>query len=612
LGLLVFFDIVGSGINDLFFPKKKEENRIVSWLLGFGFFIFCWFLIGLVVPPVFINILISIVVITVIFLPNYISQKKYLSLFKEIWRLKIPFLIIVLFLPAVFIKASLPPYYWDEMAYQFISPSTLQSIGKWQFTGDLYGDLPRTLNTFFLLVFSLTKTYSIARLFHFAILATSMLFAYKSIKKNFGFWPALLFVAIFFSIPQDIVFTSTLGYVDVAAYSFLLIGLLSMVDYLQAKDNDALLLSAIFWSLSLGVKYTALTAFGPSLLLLLFILIIKKQKNIINYQFFSKLIVLSIIFGGFWYLKNLIVFANPLFPFYFPCRGVAKSVCPASSTFFDGWTYKISFDNIRPILGSLFNKGYAVFITLAITPILMFFNKNRRITLTSLFLIGSIFLEFIILKFTSGFMIRYHQHIQLFLLLLIVIQHNNVYKNVFIRKASKYLFAGLCISTLVLLLMTVKYTNSLKFLRWDEINYALGNINIYSWTNERFPNVNGAVNWCDRPPEGKRMPLAQIDPDMIWYKDDGLMRVFMTNCYYENPPLNGIPLNEVLFEAKILKLQFYNATPNNCVEENDIKPFSPSEKPAVMDMRKLNNLLICNSQKVAPGLYYFDYKNIKY
>ena len=194
LGLLLFFDVLGSFINH-FFLKFSTKLRSVYWLFGLGVFICIWFVAGFFIVPHRLPIIISIILILLITLPNYFWHKEFSPLWSTIRELKLPLLILLPLMPAVFVKSSLPPYRWDEMVYHYISPWQLQHLTTWHFAGGLYENLPRVFDTFNTLIFSLTHTYSIARFFHFLIFCglifkkTSLLMALKPHWASLNFIP---------------------------------------------------------------------------------------------------------------------------------------------------------------------------------------------------------------------------------------------------------------------------------------------------------------------------------------------------------------------------------------------------------------------------------------
>lgn len=611
--LFVFFDSLGTMVKRFIFRSKNDDvSRILNWLIGFGFFIFVWFILRFFIPPRQSSVLLSIVILFLISLPTYLKDKELHKLFIAVWQLKIPLLVIAPFLPAVFVKASLPPYYADEMAYQFIPPYFRELIDIWRFDGGLYSNVPQLFNTFFNLVFALTKTYSIVRLYHFLILTTAMAYTYLKLKTHFGRLAAFLFVFTFFSLPIDIVLISTLGYVDVATYSFILIGFISMADYLFSKKIEPFILSVVFWAMALGTKYTAITIFVTSTIIILTtIFFVHKSifQKLIPSKTLFKCVILFVLFGGYWYIKNLIAYGNPIYPFLLPCLRYAQ-FCETQAVNFFAWTTPITLRNIPGIIKELLPANFPLQIALFVSPVLALLNRNPKTRILSLILTLTIVLEFILLKQFSGFYPRYQQHLQLLMLLLITIQVSNRYRSGFLGLISGTFYLIVFGYVLASFVSTVIYTNSLKFVNWTEINYARGKISVYGWVDQRFPKVRAGIDWCENPPGGKPLALARYDPDMIWYEYDGFMRSFMTNCYFENPPLEDLPIEKVIPTAKEKKLRFWTITPNRCLPQADVKKHLDYEGEHQLYLRQLNNIIVCHSQEVKPNLYYFDYATL--
>jgi hypothetical protein len=612
--LFLFFDILGTFVKRIILGKNdNDKSRIINWLIGYGFFIFIWFIASLFIAYKREPVLVSIVALTAVSLPYYIKIQGYKSLLGEFWRLKVPILIISGFLPAVFIKASLPPYYADEMAYHFISPFTLSVLDKINYTGGLYADSPRLQNLFYEISFSLTHTYSVARLFHFTILATSMLYAFGILRKNFGLFAGFLFVFIFYSLPQDIVLTSTLGYVDVAAYSFLLIGIISATDFFINKKESSLVLAVLFWAMNLGTKYTGVTSFVVFILTFTGVSIIFKRDllKVFNKKMLIRLIIVFGMFGGYWYIKNLIIYGNPIYPFIFPCRGEYAVDCQTGGSFFGTWTMKVTFSNAYKILSLLFNKNIFLRIAVLLVPVLAFLGRSKKIRLLTVLLVTPVLLELLILKYFSGFYIRYHQHMQLYLMIALVIQFSYAFPTKDRRNLSKLILTGVIITCLSTYLYTIKYVNSLKFLNFYEIGYATGSVSIYDWTRWKFPTMDYTLRWCEEPPIENVKSFARFDPDLTWFDYEGKVRVFLTNCKYVNPPLHGVDVDKVIKVAKEKELKFLISSTSKCQSYDEMVGDRKSyEDDYKFYLRELNNEIVCNSEEKIPYLFYFDYEKV--
>jgi hypothetical protein len=613
--LFLFFDFTGTFIKHKLLKISDKGTRIVNWLLGFGFFIFLWFLLSLFITPGRDQILISITVVTIFTLPDYIKNGEYKHLIGEIWNLRTPLLVIAPFLPAVFVKASLPPYYSDEIAYHFISPFTLHTLAPIKYLGGFFSSLPRTLDLFWQLVFTLFHTYSVARLFHFMILVTAILFTYLILKKNFGFLSGFLFVLIFFALPQDIVFTSTLGFVDVGAFSVLLVGVVSAIDFFLTEDRGSLLLATAFWAMSLGIKYTGLTAFVPFLTTFLVTLCMLRKRlfRLFSAGFVIKLMVIFLLFGGFWYVRNFIWWGNPIYPFIFPCWGTHVLKCPITSSYFGNWTTKINISNLMPILNQLFPKAWFVLVAIAVSPILAFLTKGKEIKRIFILIFIPVILELIILKYFSGFTIRYQQHLQLYLILTIAIIFTQKYRKRFINVTTAGVLILLMVGSISLYVFTLRYTYT-QSLNRNEVLYAIGQMTIYDWVDIHFPRMKFITRWCENPSDNKPTPLAVFEPPLIWenlqYDDEYYLRSFVTNCFVETPAFKNLTTTEVQY-LKEKKMNVWIASISKCVPPDQIVPTYPYETESDLSMRKTNNKIICQSTEVGQHLFYFDYTKIK-
>lgn len=616
-GLFIFFDILGTFIGKKVFKLKVDGvSRILNWLLGFGFFVFVWFLLSMLVVPDPGRILISIGILMIPSLPLYIKDKEYLELIKEIWNLKVPILIIFPFLPAVFVKASLPPYYADEMAYHYISPLTLKLMTPIHYVGGLFSNVPRTLELFWILIFSLLKTYSVARLFHFMFLATSMLYCYSVLKKNFGFLIGLIFLLAFFSIPQDIVFNATLGYVDIGAMAFLTIGLISAIDFILNQNENSIVYAFLFWAMSLGTKYTAVSSFV--VFALVFIILFAKFKKgeikKIIAQAWLQVLLAFFVFGGYWYVKNFIAYGNPIYPLIFHCWGIVAKECPRTDLFLGDWTTKVNLHNIYPILVELVPKNQLLRLLVILAPLISLFGKNKKIKWLTVLLFVAVILEMIILKYQSGFYLRYHQHIQIYLLLGAVLVFANTYTNRLIKIFVKLTLLGLVVTSFFMYIYSVRYTNST--MDWNEINYAVGKTDIQGWLDYKFPRLRDFSRFCSNPPDGKFTHFEIFEPELVWsdmkYDDSYFLRVFETNCAYYSPDLFANVLgSQALQYAVDAKLKFWFASIYDCTSNEEANTPYPGLPKIMVLSRKLNNDFVCNSTQIGQHLYYFDYTKVK-
>lgn len=618
MAVFIFFDIVGYVFNHCF-VKAPDHLRPVNWIFGMGIFVFVWFLLYFFIPLNSSYILVSASVFVLLFLPSYLRNNGLPSLLSCFKNNPWPLIILLPILPAVFVKASLPPYYFDEMAYQFLSPISIIKQTTWDFwPGGFYQNLPRTLNLFFWLVFSVVKSYSPARLLHFIIYSTSMFSIYLWIKKNFNFYAAITFFVLFLYLPQDVLTSSTLGYVDIASIFTASLGAISLLDYLLHRNTSSFLSSSVLWGLSLGIKNTPLTSLLSYLIVFAIFLVIDKyrhpKKSIPSFKMILSSAVLFSIFGGFWYIKNLILFYNPIYPFVFPCRAGLAEVCGKGSAFFNGWMQPINLTTFPIIFSGLMANlrplGYLFILNL----LLLFRQNNKNILKASLYILLSVSLEFILLKNFSGYYARYHQHIQISLYVLLVLQVVNI------KLGSKQRNLVFTVFSLILFFIAarniprfLKNTYSAQYLPSYETNYALGKSDIRQWISLKFPKMKDFIFFCETPPKGEVFKYAWIDPDLIWFEYDGMLRTFMTNCEIFNPPIEGTPISEVYSFILKNKSDFYFPSARTCVPANELKkPNNIFTSPHQLYLNQLANKLVCLSQPTdTPYLYHLTWKALK-
>lgn len=183
--------------------------------------------------------------------------------------------------------------------------------------------------------------------------------------------------------------------------------------------------------------------------------------------------------------------------------------------------------------------------------------------------------------------------------------------NKLVQIGARLAIISIFISSLFFYTYTVNYVNSLKFLNWNEINYAIGKIDIYDWIESSFPRMSYTIKWCEMRDGDEIKKLARFDPDLIWFEHDGLKRAFMLNCDYINPPLYSSDISNLMAIAKEQKLKFYISSYSRCLPGSDVVKVHPTERDDMFLLRRINNEIICNAKEVEPYLYYFDYENIK-
>ena len=314
-------------------------------------------------------------------------------------------------------------YHYHPINSVFVNP-----IQNWQTAESihLYQMLPRLLETGYILFFSLTKTYAVARLLHFLIFFSSIFSIAIFLKKNLNIVSATVYTFLVLFLQGLILIESTFGHIDVGAAALANLTLITICGYLLTREKGYIFAAAGLFGLSMGIKYTVLTFLVAITVAGAIITVCERYQEILKslweikkHKFFLQKVnylliipVLILIFGGYWYVKNYFVTGNPIYPFLFACKD--NIPCGTKHEFFGDWGITLDIKNFETIKNELFSKNNNLFITtltsLFLGLILSSLIKNKIVRTLSLLIPLSIFIEIMVSRSISGFFIRYYYH----------------------------------------------------------------------------------------------------------------------------------------------------------------------------------------------------------
>ena len=585
---LLFFDVLGSWFDRLFI-KSPETYRPAIWLYGLGLFILLWFGLHFYIPFRSTTILLSALPLVLIAGPGYIRHRSWLTLINYL-KANLPIVLMIgILLPALWIKASLPPYLTDEVNYHFLSPFDVRTQLSWDFDspGDLYSYtnfftfVPKIFDTLFWLPFAITKTYAPSRLIHIAIIFSATCAIYSWLKKRFGHLSANLFALIYLYLMPDLLVIGTSGYIDFSVGAVIALAIISLIDPLFTGDFDKLTTSAIFWGLAIGNKYASLSAFifFPVLFLLFKGILRTKDKISPKVIIISTLLVL--LFGGYWYIKNSIYTLNPIYPFLFDCR-ITPCTTPAEANNFDSFATQVTLSNLPAIFSDIVSKKIPL-LFLSILAIFLIITKGGRKekTVFSIFSLG-VLLELILGRYFSGFVIRYLHYFQILLVIITVLPVN-------LSKIYRYCLFAFVVFNFA---QTMKTTYGVwHYLSPQEIYYTfgIGGTNIKTWIKDRLPQNKDLAFWCGEPGE---KTLYVIDRTiLIPPTREQHFLIFNVNCQ-----LAKLPAGQTYQDLLNAKTPLMLASTSTCQVNLD----EPDNS------ERLYNQLVCNSQTVGKNLFLFD------
>lgn len=120
---------------------------------------------------------------------------------------------------------------------------------------------------------------------------------------------------LFFFTPMGLMQSKTC-YVDVIFTAFFLIAVFFALDYILNYQKSSLLLTSLTMGILAGIKPQSLLYISIIFSLIMFIIIIEHRYKWSHiFLVFTGILVIFIALSGYWYLRNYMVFQNPLFPF---------------------------------------------------------------------------------------------------------------------------------------------------------------------------------------------------------------------------------------------------------------------------------------------------------
>ncbi len=416
-------EVIGYRLTRLFVKEIPFFLRGAIWLLGFGIIVFVYFLSHFFVPLSYPTVFFILIILMLLSAKFYVDEMGYKSVLGFLKNNTTSLIIILTILPIIFVKSSLPPYMWDEMAYHYISPYTLYFEKVWNFGNGFYQNLPRVLDTGYVSLFSLTKTYAVARLLSFTIFITFLITAYSFIKERFGLVAATAFFVLTLFYKENFLLWSTFGYVDIGTMSFVMIGFFLLLDYFFDKKIESLQFGLAFFGMAVGSKYSALTQFLTFFVFSVFILIRNKgAKFLLNKKLLVGLILFFVL-GGYWYFKNLIVTGNPIYPILFGCK------FPVCESIDFGYTTPLIFSNILAIFSRVFLGQIFLERAFMASVILLFTIGDIKAKKTTIFVLVFVAVEILFVRNITGYDGRYFYHWPI-LAILVVILPTSVLKGV--------------------------------------------------------------------------------------------------------------------------------------------------------------------------------------
>ncbi len=621
------WEIIGTQIaNWLQFPPVL---RLSHWVVGMGLFVFISFLSHFIWPMWPILTWATLFLLTIPCASTYFKQHLWKELIQGLWAF--PYSIIIFFLYGLakpfFYHVSLPPRVWDDMAYHFYSPYQVFHEPVWNFSSDMltgqlsfYGMLPRLLDTAYILLFSMTKTYASAQVLHLVLVLTAIWTASWFLRRRVGWWSGIVFSFLCLGLNTGLLLSATTGYVDAGSGALALLFLVALSEFVITRNRKYLFSSVLFWGMAIGTKYTNLVFPIVSSLVSVILVCLTEWRSLGRWWsshsrlavvrtstlLLVGLVLVGTIFGGYWYVKNWAISQNPVYPFVFGCQE-----CREEENVLNDWGYaEFSQKNQALIIESLFYKTpelyQVLFIAATLTVWLAIWKKKTEPLFLTILILITIIGEIFLVRLISPFELRFFYHWQLLIPFILSLPFQALpFQLPRLLKPATALSLTVMLAYATLLVFVAKpiihknleSTTDIESIDSRSRAFVLGNLSLTEWIRPMMPGMLPAIEWCGQP-RSEVVTIYVADPEIIW-NYDGLARIFFVNCRFQvvQNPLDQEPeqfLNQLLTQKPLPVI----LSAVNCHQ-----PELGYKDPLQLKLSQINKALICRSQEIEPHLF---------
>ena len=292
--------------------------------------------------------------------------------------------------------------------------------------------------------------------------------------------------------------------------------------------------------------------------------------------------------GGYWYIKNLVVYQTPIYPFFL--FGCSNQECQNFLTGFKaawagtGETFSSLWISLRHQLSL---RRLAVLISVSTMGIILLW-RGRHHSQTRFALVLALILlaDFLVSSRIFIFIPRYYYHWLFLGTTIFGLLMGSLFP---VRK----IFTIPLLLILSLQLFRFSKNTLAYFTNPDsqrEIQFSQGQSTVASWIAAVLPLTHQIVEWCNN--QSQTQYLVNMDPDLIWFDSQGRFDIFLVNCSFTGLAETG---------------QSYLVSLSPCLPEVTSKHSLEDEQ--ILSLRRQNNDLVCKSQPVVPGLYVYKAQN---
>lgn len=543
LGYFLFFVVASYSLGSLLTRKMKISLMLVGVriMIGLGFVGNIGLLLGLLGEFKKTNVIFVLVVLILgglkeVFILIEYFKIEVLSSFKLIKTDILTSLVLVFSIlvgGSLYLSAMSPPHATDELHYHFPQARSVATTGKvnWSWDGHyFFGNIPKLMEVVFAEGLLLSD-YSLAHALNYLFLLGFLILVYGLIKDKFGYKAAVFSIALLLLF-EDLTWNATVGFVDSATTALEVGALLLVAEWLCGRKDKLLILAGLLLGLGLGMKYSPL----PTALYLSIVVLIVNYKKI--YMFGLP----ALVSGGYWYIKNLILFGNPFYPMYFGHTGVNTDVYLRLMNNIWQWEPKTLHTFLDKLKRWWTYSGSTTYVSIWLAPLTGFVNKKNKFLL--------ILTGYYVLYIPYWFFFATHQ--TRFLLTGLVVA-SILTAILFSKIPNKILLVGLIVLGLVTLnFRPYEERNLLQHYFWIKFHvverqYALGNISEREFLKRKFGCQYEIIDYLN----SNHLLGNVIDNWSAWHAPS--VSYFAKNIFSSYDALQGIDSYRYLYVDESVK-----------------------------------------------------------
>lgn len=292
--------------------------------------------------------------------------------------------------------ALAPPIEWDELHYHLSLPKSFLQHMKLDYNYmPVYIAFPQNAEMLYLLAMGL-KSDILPKLIHFSMGIVLALAIFSFSQKYFSLRVSVLAATIFYTMPLIGSAIAPTANTDFFLYLFEFLAIYAFFNWWKNSTSRTwLAVSGLLIGFTMGVKHLSLVPFALLILgIMIKLLIVEKRSLIFLFKPLIIFICLAFVFSGYWYIKNIILLGNLVWPFCYRIFGGLK----IPEVTLEHMNYEIlRFGAGRSFLDFLslpwnltyypqkFDGSYLSPLLLVFLPLLIFFKKKRVITYILIF-----------------------------------------------------------------------------------------------------------------------------------------------------------------------------------------------------------------------------------